>query len=440
MWQSSRHYANAASREDVEDVEFQLHDDSVHKLPPPGKGMQVHEPYMAYAHWMLLHRMLTGAGVERVQANMDIDSMSRTGFICAFADEIARGDAHGFYVRYTKFQTVDERKRILREANRARARYRATLAEERRRDAATGLSVVAPKGIEALRVQIAALPAPVESPDHLPSVEEAQEREAAARKALANASERWHAKRSASEQVQKQAARTAAMLEAAEGRQIRAETQLAEFEDPEAEKSRLKTAVSELTAAHGDAMQASEALSANAPDLEAAGAALSRARSVVKRADQDRHRIRVELSRLDAAIDIRAGEAVEEELADAVIRLDEAERRLDELEFEIAVLTKLEEALEEARASARDRYVEPVLSELAPLVRLVWPEAELRFDAENVLPAALERAGTPEQFAVLSGGDAGTDRSSGSAGVCADAGSQWRPGAGHLRRRNRLYR
>ncbi len=120
MWQSSRHYANAASREDVEDVEFQLHDDSVHKLPPPGKGMQVHEPYMAYAHWMLLHRMLTGAGVERVQANMDIDSMSRAGFICAFADEIARGDAHGFYVRYTKFQTVDERKRILREANRAR--------------------------------------------------------------------------------------------------------------------------------------------------------------------------------------------------------------------------------------------------------------------------------------------------------------------------------
>ena len=72
---------------------------------------RVHEPYMAYAHWMLIHRMLTGAGVEQVHANMDIDSMSRAAFICAFADEIARGDAHGFYVRYTKFQTVDERKR-----------------------------------------------------------------------------------------------------------------------------------------------------------------------------------------------------------------------------------------------------------------------------------------------------------------------------------------
>ena len=127
-------YANAASRADVEDVEFQVHDDSVHKLPPPGKGMQVHEPYMAYAHWMLIHRMLTGAGVERMQANMDIDSMSRAAFICAFADEIARGDAHGFYVRYTKFQTVDERKRILREANLVRARYRATLPADVRGD------------------------------------------------------------------------------------------------------------------------------------------------------------------------------------------------------------------------------------------------------------------------------------------------------------------
>ena len=52
---------------------------------------------------------------------MDIDSMRRAAFVCAVADEIARGDAHGFSVRCTKFQPVDERKRILPEANRARA-------------------------------------------------------------------------------------------------------------------------------------------------------------------------------------------------------------------------------------------------------------------------------------------------------------------------------
>ncbi len=292
--------------------------------------------------------------------------------------------------------------RTLAEARESARRRRS--AEERRRDADAELAGVVPRGIEALRAQIAALPEPVEAPDDLPSIEEAQERDTAARKALADASGRWNARRGASEQVQKQAARAAAVLEGAEGRQARAETLLAEFEDPEAERSRLETVVSELTTAHGEAMQASKALAAKAPDLEAAGAALDRARSVVQGADQDRHRIRVELSRLDAAIDIRAGEAVEEELADAVIRLDDAKRTLDELEFEVAVLTRLEDALEEARTSARDRYVEPVLSELAPLVRLLWPEAELRFDAEDVLPAALERAGTEEQFAVLSGG------------------------------------
>ena len=49
--------------------------------------MQVHEPYTAYAHWMLLHRILTGAGVERLQANMDQNSMTRAAFLCAYVDE-----------------------------------------------------------------------------------------------------------------------------------------------------------------------------------------------------------------------------------------------------------------------------------------------------------------------------------------------------------------
>ena len=145
-------------------------------------------------------------------------------------------------------------------------------------------------------------------------------------------------------------------------------------------------------------------LRAKAPDLGAAEAALKRARSVVQGADEDRRRIGIELGRLDGTIDVRAGEAIEEELADVIVRLDAVERELEEIKFEIDVVAKLEEALEHARASARDRYVEPVLAELAPLVRLVWPEAKLRLDADDVLPAALERAGREEQFAVLSGG------------------------------------
>ena len=127
-------YANAHSRRDVEDLELDHHDPAYRKMPPLKAGMQTHEPYTAYAHWMLMHRLLTGAGVKRLQANMDKNSMSRAAFLCAFVEKTRRGDANGFYVRYTKFQTVDERKRILATAKRRRARFRAELPPEIRKD------------------------------------------------------------------------------------------------------------------------------------------------------------------------------------------------------------------------------------------------------------------------------------------------------------------
>ena len=119
-------YASAESRADVEDIELH-HLDTSFKTPFLSNGLQVHMPYTAYAHWMLIHRLLTGAGVERLQVNMDIDSMGRAAFLCAFVDEVKRGDAHAFFVRYTKFQTIDQRREILQQANAVRAAFRATL-------------------------------------------------------------------------------------------------------------------------------------------------------------------------------------------------------------------------------------------------------------------------------------------------------------------------
>ena len=127
-------YASAESRADVEDIELHCFNDQYYRTPALGVGMQVHLPYTVYAHWMLLHRLLTGAGVERVQANMDISSMSRAAFLCAFADEVKRGDADGFYVRYTKYQTVDQRKAILRAARKKRAEFRKRLPASIRRN------------------------------------------------------------------------------------------------------------------------------------------------------------------------------------------------------------------------------------------------------------------------------------------------------------------
>ena len=126
-------YRAAESREDVENVELQgLNDNYV--TPELSRGLQVHMPYTAYGHWFLLHRILPGAGVKKVQANMDIDSMGRAGFLSAFVDEVKRGDAHGFFVKYTKFQTIDERRELLAQSRHARAVFKRDLPEDIRDD------------------------------------------------------------------------------------------------------------------------------------------------------------------------------------------------------------------------------------------------------------------------------------------------------------------
>ena len=126
-------HANATSREDVENIELQHHNES-YVTPFMTNGLQVHMPYTAYAHWQLLHRILTGGGAGRVQASMDIDPMNRAAFLCAFADEVKRGDAHAFHVRYDKFKTVDEREAILADSRRRRKAFAGKLPAEVRKD------------------------------------------------------------------------------------------------------------------------------------------------------------------------------------------------------------------------------------------------------------------------------------------------------------------
>ena len=106
--------------------------DTTYVTPFLSTGLQVHMPYTAYAHRFLMHRIFTGAGVEQIQFNSDIDSMTRAAFFATFADEVKRGDAHAFFVNYTKFQTIDERERILKEAKKAMGEFR--LADRERLD------------------------------------------------------------------------------------------------------------------------------------------------------------------------------------------------------------------------------------------------------------------------------------------------------------------
>ena len=281
---------------------------------------------------------------------------------------------------------------------------RRTDAEERVRDAKATLSGIAAEGIDALREQLAALPKALEDEGALPSVEEAQGAESSAKRTLDEAGRQLESAQVQLRNADDQAARAAATVDGTEGRLARAKATLANIDDPETERDNLKRAENDLRTAHEDATRSREEMAGKAPDLEAAQARLSRARAVMTEAENNRRQIQDELIRLDAMIDIHAGEAVEEELADTAVRLEAAEGMLHEINFEIALLEKLNSVLERAREGARDRYVEPVLQELKPLLGLLWPEAELRFDADEVLPVALERGGMEEDFDVLSGG------------------------------------
>ena len=124
-------YAQADTRKDVENIELQ-HLDTTLVTPTLKGGLQVHLAYTTYAHWFLLHRILTGGGVEKFQVNIDVDSMSRAAFLCAFMDEVKRGDADLFYVLFTKNLPVDERRRIKNEAKRAARAFAKTLPPEGR--------------------------------------------------------------------------------------------------------------------------------------------------------------------------------------------------------------------------------------------------------------------------------------------------------------------
>lgn len=277
-------------------------------------------------------------------------------------------------------------------------------ADARRRGLKAELLGIAPKGVDALRRRIAEIPKQENNEGGLPTVDDAQNADEVAQRRLADANATLAAASAELGHAEATAAGAVETAEAAEARVRNAKIALSGIDDPEIEKTRRIEALANLRSELSEAAQMRRQLAESAPDLDAAAAALERANSIIDRADKDRLDIHVELGKLDASIDLRSGNAVEEELADVETRLEMAQRALHDIQFEIDVLRKLDATLKAARMSARDRYVQPVLEELGPLLNLFWPAAKLRLDATEVLPETLMRGGTEENFEILSSG------------------------------------
>jgi DNA repair exonuclease SbcCD ATPase subunit len=265
------------------------------------------------------------------------------------------------------------------------------------------LAVLAPKGIEDLQRQVAALPVLADEIEaDLPSEEEALTSFQAAKSLATELASVRDAVRERRDDARTAGAEAIVRQEAAAERLQTAQTAIERL---------VKTDEAELTAlvnqAESERMQAAAALQeirAAAPDISATEATLKRVQSVN---DAARHRIdelRPKIAGLNERITGNAGDAVEEQLQEIEEKLEIARSRHASVAREVKILQRLQTALEEARSEARDRYFEPIAGELRPLLQLLWPEAELNWADDTLLPQSLIRNGQEEQIDILSGG------------------------------------
>ncbi len=286
------------------------------------------------------------------------------------------------------------------EAARGAAVARAEAAR-RHGEASAVLASLAPDGIDALREALAAIPeseAEADAPD--PEEAEATLGRAraahdAARLARETAIERLSDLRDAASGAE-------ATLASLRDRLQRAEGVLARSGD--LSEDELATEAGQAAAAYDKARATHAEKARTAPDLAGAQAALTRAESVERQARDEIARLKPLLARLDERIARSSGEAVEERLAETGQELMAARAALARIEHEVAVLTRLETALGTARNEARERYFEPIARELKPLLHLLWPDADLTWGEESLLPDKLVRNGQHEPIDILSGG------------------------------------
>lgn len=175
-------------------------------------------------------------------------------------------------------------------------------------------------------------------------------------------------------------------------------------EEREAREEGLVKALDDRERSRADAETHAKRLRATTIDLDSAEAALKRARSAEEAADKETNLLRETVAGLNAEIRTRSDEAVEEKWREIAEALSAATARVAAFEKEVAILQRLASALEGARSDARDLYLKPVMTELTPLLGLLFDDVSITFDDKSLLPQAIRRNGQEEEIDRLSGG------------------------------------
>lgn len=166
----------------------------------------------------------------------------------------------------------------------------------------------------------------------------------------------------------------------------------------------LKGALEPLIKGLEDAQANVNDLLDRAVDVEAAHASFNRIQSIQKGIETATIQAQVTLAELNAQIRTRAEEAVEENWRETLEALTGANSRVETFEKEVATLQRLTTTLEDARSQARDLYLKPVMTELKPLLGLLFDDVAISFDEKTLLPEKLVRNGLEEDIDRLSGG------------------------------------
>ncbi|UZW57658.1 DNA-binding protein [Sphingobium sp. JS3065] len=293
-------------------------------------------------------------------------------------------------------------------ADLAAARAQQVLArsiEAQASEARAQLKVIAPEGLDALRETVAALAGVDPSPDELKAdPDETRAARDAAEQRRREAAQAIRAAEPARAQADEAFIKAETVLARLQTRDEQVVAIIGPLDEREARGQDLTARLAERDAALADAQRNFEERSAEALDLDAADASLRRVRSVEQAAATEIQQLRETIAGLNARITARSDEAVEEAWRETADALSAAETRVSAFEREVAVLTRLTQALEAARSGARDLYLKPVMNELRPLLGLLFDDVTITFDDKTLLPQTIVRAGLQEDVDRLSGG------------------------------------
>lgn len=267
------------------------------------------------------------------------------------------------------------------------------------------LETRAPEGIDALRKRSAELGELCNSsaPQDI-NIDEAELELAAAIEAHRLAQSEREIARSAYHDAKEEFLRTDIMVAGVRKERDGLETELgSEIEQNDKLKS-LQDALTDEQETLVVSQTATEKLRANAPDLVSVTAAYERATSILDRAQAEIDVLNKDVAELDGRISVSSGHGIEDVYEEIKGRYRSVENRVERFSHEISALTRLKQALEEARSSAKERYFEPVMAELKPLLTLLLDEASITFDEATLLPRTLGREGLDEDITSLSGG------------------------------------